>query len=391
MALDYDPTKDVARLLEVRLHAPADVKILGESKGGQSLVYCDGMAFVCTRSGAIDIFPVAKSPKLNIKNLRKAELIQNMQDKELDTRGTVPILKERLKSFLKKKESDYLGKGIKLDKLLLSEKIKPSKVAVVSDTIIVSASDESMKFFMVTLEMDGILVKGNVSKIANYPDMCVSVISLCYNGNCLYISYKGNPGGVFSLELSTLAVSSCFSNSTQECSKCSHIAPYRNGIIFVDVGNRCIKVKNPDAQSVLIAGSGKEGNTNGLAKHASFAQPMGICVENDTNIFITDAQAGTLKIITTINGMREFLQHLGLLYKAFSVHMKLQPVENMQISDAITNIKAIDTYIKNCAKEIKAGGVSAEKLNGPQGAVSHQSALSVERILARGKNRVRDR
>ena len=60
--------------------------------------------------------------------------------------------------------------------------------------------------------------------------------------------------------------------------------------------------------------------------------------------------------------------------------MKHQPVENMQISDAITNIKAINTYIKNCAKEIKAEVAITETLKGPQGAVSHQSALSVEMI-----------
>ena len=60
--------------------------------------------------------------------------------------------------------------------------------------------------------------------------------------------------------------------------------------------------------------------------------------------------------------------------------MKHQPVKNMQISDAITNIKAINTYIKNCTKEIKAEVAITETLNGPQGAVSHQSTLSVEMI-----------
>ena len=53
---------------------------------------------------------------------------------------------------------------------------------------------------------------------------------------------------------------------------------------------------------------------------------MGIRVEHDKNIFITDAQTGSVKLITSIKGIVKYLGHLGLLYKAFSVHMKLQTV-----------------------------------------------------------------
>ena len=33
---------------------------------------------------------------------------------------------------------------------------------------------------------------------------------------------------------------------------------------------------------------------------ASFPQPMGICVELDKNTFVTDAQTGLVKLITSI-------------------------------------------------------------------------------------------
>ena len=50
---------------------------------------------------------------------------------------------------------------------------------------------------------------------------------------------------------------------------------------------------------------------------------MGLCTEGD-NIFLTDAQIGTDKLVTTVNGTIQFLENLGKFYGAFSVHLKKQ-------------------------------------------------------------------
>ena len=60
------------------------------------------------------------------------------------------------------------------------------------------------------------------------------------------------------------------------------------------------------ADEVVIAGSGK-------ADRASFGQPVGICVELEKNIFICDTQTGSVKLLTSINGMEQFLRHIGPL------------------------------------------------------------------------------
>ena len=39
LVLDYAPMKNTSRLLEVKLHVPAEVKILGEFLGAKSVVY----------------------------------------------------------------------------------------------------------------------------------------------------------------------------------------------------------------------------------------------------------------------------------------------------------------------------------------------------------------
>ena len=52
LVLDYASLKNLTRLLEVRLHVPADVKVVGECQGAaKSLTYCDGIAYVSCPSG----------------------------------------------------------------------------------------------------------------------------------------------------------------------------------------------------------------------------------------------------------------------------------------------------------------------------------------------------
>jgi hypothetical protein len=51
-----------------------------------------------------------------------------------------------------------------------------------------------------------------------------------------------------------------------------------------------------------IAGKGVDRNATGSAAYSSFGQPVGIAVENDTNIYITDAKYGSIKLVTTISG-----------------------------------------------------------------------------------------
>ena len=57
----------------------------------------------------------------------------------------------------------------------------------------------------------------------------------------------------------------------------------------------------------VIAGLGAEGNSDGT--RVLFSQPMGVCVENKKNIFVTDAQVGAVKlpVITDVGHAVKFL------------------------------------------------------------------------------------
>lgn len=63
LVLDYAPTKNSSRLLEVKLHMPAEVKILREFSGAKSVVYLGSIAYVCQPSSGIQMVSIAATPR----------------------------------------------------------------------------------------------------------------------------------------------------------------------------------------------------------------------------------------------------------------------------------------------------------------------------------------
>ena len=197
----------------------------------------------------------------------------------------------------------------------------------------------------------------------------------------LYLSHKGEPGGVVAIKMSDLTVEMVVKNGSAHCVESSHVAAYRNGIVYADTEGRQIKAKIPGEEVTVIACSGMEGNCNGRAKDVSFSQPMGICVELDRNIFVTDAQTGSVKLITTIKGTAEFLKHLGMLYKAFSVHQKHQVVAKISLTDSIELLKVLDSYLKRSTDEVISTFDKPCKPMGAKGSISSQTQSSISMIL----------
>ena len=183
--------------------------------------------------------------------------------------------------------------------------------------------------------------------------------------------------------MSTLEETIILRNGTEECSESAHVASYFAGIVYADIGSLQIKMKICGEEAVVIAGTGKEGNANGKGDKATFAQPMGICVELDKNIFITDAQTGSVKLITSIKGIVKYLGHLGLLNKAFSVHMKHQTVPKRSLPQAIELLEELDSYLGTTTEKAlsHSNDDSTGKPSGSRETISNQTKLSVNMIL----------
>ena len=103
------------------------------------------------------------------------------------------------------------------------------------------------------------------------------------------------------------------------------VAPLSDGkVAFTDQTRRQVMYLDRNGTVTVIAGIREEGNTNGSGSCSAFGQPIVLCTEGD-DIFLTDAQMGTVKLVTTVTGTIQFLEDLGKFYGAFSVHLKNRP------------------------------------------------------------------
>ena len=129
-----------------------------------------------------------------------------------------------------------------------------------SDRIILCASDANKLIYSITLEMDGVAIRGDATIFAKYPSSCTEVVSMCINHNILYLSHKGNPGGITAVAMSTLEETTIARNGTVECSESAHVASYLDGIVYADTESFQMKWMIHGDKSRVIAGTGKEGN-----------------------------------------------------------------------------------------------------------------------------------
>ena len=136
----------------------------------------------------------------------------------------------------------------------------------------------------------------------------------------------------------------------------------------------------------VIAGTGEESNKNGSGSHSAFGQPMGVCTEG-ASIFVTDGQIGTIKLVTNLEGTIEFLENLGTLYRAFSVHHKHQQHKNCTLKEAHQMVKTVSSYCNATVENVKSSNGITSTTNGPQGTIAAKTAASLS-LLENGLQRL---
>lgn len=188
----------------------------------------------------------------------------------------------------------------------------PAALCVASDDVLVCADDERRAIFQVTLEKDGVTIRGKSLKLVDYPDVA-AIESLAVCGQLVYfVSAKGprTVGGLYSFNLAGGPVDVLL--KTNSCSEIKCVASSKNILAFTDSRAYQVKVYDPvDMVVTVLVGSGQRGNEDGTAKSSTFVQPHGICTVGET-IFVTDVATGNVKLITELSGTTQFLKHLGL-------------------------------------------------------------------------------
>lgn len=107
---------------------------------------------------------------------------------------------------------------------------------------------------------------------------------------------------------------------------------------------------------------------------------MGIAVENDTNIYITDAKYRSIKIVTTISGTINFLLQLQKIYAAFSVHFKNDTVVRKSLETCKELLNQSTTFIKGTVDKVKETCNISKQTNDPEGTVLKRTQDSVSML-----------
>ena len=157
-------------------------------------------------------------------------------------------------------------------------------------------------------------------------------------------------------------------------------------IAFTDQDSRQLKIIQSGGAAKVIAGTGEESNKNGSGSHSAFGQPMGVCAEG-ASIFVTDGQIGTIELVTNLEGTIEFLENLGKLYRAFSVHHKHQQHENCTLKEAHQMVKAVSSYCNGTVENVKSRNGITSTTNGPQGTIAAKTVVSLS-LLENGLERL---
>ena len=147
LVLHYDFDKATSKLTTVCLHQPADECIKKEGlKDARDFYYNDGVAFIAERgSGAISFCDFKKRVQVDIrvdvKSLkRKPDLVSHLQRLGLDTEGTVPTLKNRLKEHLRRIADNIQ----RLDQVQVRPPLhKPSAIYTAGEDVLLCSDDES--------------------------------------------------------------------------------------------------------------------------------------------------------------------------------------------------------------------------------------------------------
>jgi hypothetical protein len=91
---------------------------------------------------------------------------------------------------------------------------KPSAICAVSDVFLLCGDDSKRVIFQITLEFDGVTIRGNPVNLVSYPNGVNNTQSVLSLDNCAYFSSASCDGGLYRCKFSTQVVEKVFDNSS---------------------------------------------------------------------------------------------------------------------------------------------------------------------------------
>ena len=250
--------------------------------------------------------------------------------------GTLVQLRKEASKYLERKEEEYLSLGHDKHQVNFIDKniqVHIQTITLVDRDLVFLADTHSKRIQSAQLKYDGFGVCAvNINRIIDYEDDWDSVISLCVSNNKLFVSHNE---GVTVLDLASHQSQIVYKSQNERCT----VVPFQTGILLTDQVAASLFKIDVQGRLQMFAGTGVEGSRDGLVSECQFQQPVGLCVEFDSVVYVCDAQSNSLKIITPISETVRFLKAVGNLYEAFSVHKKGQSPPLRTLPEAVEKVR----------------------------------------------------
>ena len=116
---------------------------------------------------------------------------------------------------------------------------------------------------------------------------------------------------------------------------------------------------------------------DGKVQDCQFRQPMGICTESESVIYTCDAQTNSIKTCTKMVECVKFLNSVGQLFDAFSIHCKGTGYSIKSPDETLSLVRQCKELLERKTNEIRMSTGITSAINGPQGHVSARTVASV--------------
>ena len=226
------------------------------------------------------------------------------------------------------------------------------------------------------IEKDGVGFKGtNLQAITPYRTTCQKVNSMCLSNENLFISHAQ---GISKINLETCECRLVVELNDQQCV----LTRFGTDVLYTNQKKASIwHLSHNDGELRLFAGSDEgDGSTDGPVKESRFKQPVGICTEFESVVYVCDAQTNSIKICSKLKECTNFLKAIGCLYEAFSVHNKGAHYTVKSVEEAMNHVRQCREMLNENTYDIQAATGIKTTLNGPQGHVSARTVAPVAMI-----------
>lgn len=381
--LSYDVKSSMSTLFKARLHSPVDkISPIARNLEAKEIHCSDGIIFLVSHSGpikAIEFIEGSISIKTIISKLRKKkDVIEQAEKLHVRSTGSVAEIRARLLTYIRTRMDKYSENHVTTGAIHFWDRdSQPSFEAMlcVTSELLYAADNTQKAIVSFQVEKDGVGLKGvNEQVIVQYKPDWLRINSMCLCDRSIFISHCQE---IVQINAENGECRLLVRLLNQPCV----LTKFGSDVLFTNEKKSSVWHLKASGELDVFAGSdNEEGSIDGLVKNYRLKQPIGICTEFDSVVYLCDAKTNSIKLCSKVTECADFLNAIGSLYDAFSVHSKGSPYTVKSSVEAITLVRECKHMLDENTADIRNTTGITGALNGPQGHVSAKTVASVNLI-----------